>query len=88
MEDSHEHSKPMTAELQLAATRDSIAQRLAGLQCKRDALLRLALAAEREKGLALQIEQILLADQVPGVTRPPARMYAAQRATFWSCSEA
>ena len=41
----------------------SIAQRLAGFQREGDALLGLRLAAEGEESLALQVEDVLLADQ-------------------------
>src|SRR5687768_580265 len=41
----------------------SVPQRLAGLQHVGDPVLRLLLAAEREEGLLLQLEQPLLGDQ-------------------------
>ncbi len=46
--------------------KNSIAQRLAGLEGEGDALLSLALAAKGEKGLAFQIEDVLLADEGAG----------------------
>jgi len=42
-----------------------IPQRLAGFERVRDALLRLLLAAERDEGFALEIQNVLLADQLP-----------------------
>ncbi len=66
----------------------SVPQRLAGFQRKGDPLLRLALAARERNASRSRSSRYCSLTSVPAVTRPPARMYAAQRATFWSCSEA
>jgi hypothetical protein len=48
----------------LAATDlgNSVAQRLAGLQSVRDALLRLLLAAQGNEGFAFEVQKVLFAD--------------------------
>ena len=51
-----------------------VPQRLSGFEREGDALLGFAFAAEGEKSLEFEVKQILLADEVPAVTRPPARM--------------
>src|SRR5580658_5207307 len=59
---------PRTATSRISVARfiALIPERLAGFERVSDALLRLALATEREKRLSLEIEQVLLADRSPG----------------------
>src|ERR1035437_1385651 len=57
------HSKLHPSSSQFTWTAKSISQRLAGFQGEGDALLRFWLAAEGEEGFALEVEDVLLADQ-------------------------
>src|ERR1035437_5666592 len=59
---NHEDS-PCLSSSQFTWTAKSISQGLAGFQGEGDALLRFWLAAEGEEGFALQVQNVLFADQ-------------------------